>query len=118
MMAAVAASVAQFSQGETSANTSGTGADHRIPNTDNTIGGTHSQCNSLLVGLVWLDPYSPSQSVTVRMPPTLRLPVWRGNRRSAPSRRLSAPPKEKPGVFANAGLPYEHERFYDRVAAA
>src|SRR5438270_13591594 len=91
MLAAVAASVAQFSQGETSAKTSGTGAHPRIPNTDNTIGGTHSQCNSLLVGLVWLDPYSPSQSVTLRMPSTLRLLVWRGNRRRGSNPAQSPP---------------------------
>src|SRR5882757_5306739 len=65
--AAAAASVAQFIQGDRSAKTSGTGSDHSSPNTDNTIGGTHNQCMSLLVGFAWLAPYSPSQSVTVRI---------------------------------------------------
>src|ERR1700678_3886988 len=102
MTAAVAASVAQFNQGDTLVNTSGTGADQSKPNTDNTIGGTHIQCNSLLVGFAWLEPYSPSQSVTVRIVRAylinghLLRPIRIGGR--------SSRPKKKPGVFTNAGL--------------
>src|SRR5215831_595473 len=67
-MAAAAASVAQLSHGDRAENSGGTGADHSSPNTANTIGGTQIQCSSLLVGCWWLAPYSPSHSVTVRMP--------------------------------------------------
>src|SRR5215831_15167939 len=67
MMATAAASVAQLSHGDRAENSGGTGADHSNPNTESTIGGTQIQCNSLLVGCWWLAPYSPSQSVTVRM---------------------------------------------------
>src|SRR6516225_11895343 len=68
MIAAAAASVAQLSQGERAENSAGTGADHSNPITASTIGGTQIQCSSLLVGCWWLAPYSPSHSVTVRMP--------------------------------------------------
>src|SRR5262249_21006689 len=59
--------VHRVSQGDRAENSGGTGADHSNPNTESTIGGTQIQCSSLLVGCWWLAPYSPSQSVTVRM---------------------------------------------------
>jgi hypothetical protein len=59
--------LAQFAQGEALARTAGTGIDQSSPITDSTMGGTHSQCSSLLVRFSWLAPYSPSQSATVRM---------------------------------------------------
>src|ERR1700722_15575853 len=117
MTAAAAASVAQFNQGETLANTSGTGVDQSSPNTDNTIGGTHSQCNSLLVGFAWLEPSSPSQSVTVRIRPSYARrfkeatsPVGAGKLwpcaflAHAPRPTFGPSKKKKPGAFANAGL--------------
>src|SRR4029077_778543 len=51
--------------------TAGTGADHNRPITASTMGGTQIQCRSLLTGFWWLTPYSPSQSVTLRMRGTL-----------------------------------------------
>src|SRR5437879_10976225 len=71
MSAAAAARVAQLSHGESSANAAGTGADHKKPITASTMGGTQIQCRSLLRGFWWLTPYSPSQSVTLRMRGTL-----------------------------------------------
>jgi len=62
---------------------------------------------ALLVGFVWLAPYSPSQSVTVRMRSRFRTsrvaddptPV-----RAATQKALSIRAKEKPGVLADVGL--------------
>src|ERR1700722_17286708 len=106
MTAAAAASVAQFNQGETLANTSGTGVDQSSPNTDNTIGGTHSQCNSLLVGFAWLEPYSPSQSVTVRIGSS-----YARRFKEATAQRKSPALLQTPGSV-------QRDRFYDRVAVA
>src|SRR5579863_522081 len=67
MRAAAALRVAQLSQCDSAAKDAGTGSDHRSPMTASTIGGTHSQWNSLLVGCWWLAPYSLSQSARLRM---------------------------------------------------
>src|SRR5437879_9030690 len=99
MSAAAAARVAQLSHGEASANTAGTGADHKRPITASTMGGTQIQCRSLLTGFWWLTPYSPSQSVTLRTRGTL--PAAR-----AP-RNLRAPPGLQAAIWLSR-LPRAH----------